>query len=234
MCLRLKFISRSYLGRRYSVTSKVTSSFQYRDVLIFDHTFNLQPWLLENKHQSEMIKHTSSTHIISKYSNEMSTNNSYNFNDFSEYNFHLSAAELMRKNNHQNKIKNRPTGHDIFLWPDNLWIKNISLSQIPTILKLISHEAPLTHKSDLDIHSAIEEIFIISAATKTTRSIDSITQLTLFQETLTTPTENTKFILSTQLGAHRNATSLMVLPMEDCYEHILSQQHVEQIVSTLQ
>ena len=81
----------------------------------------------------------------------------YNFNNLGEFNFNITASQLVKFNNDNNNKHDKilPNSHSVYVWPDNIIINNINKEDIPIIYKLISNNTIITKEY---INSLIQRV----------------------------------------------------------------------------
>lgn len=199
---------------------------------------------------SSQLKHpNTSNHILASYASFIHNNSDYNFNKLGEFTFNITASQIMNfdKNDNDNdsdSIKNNTLsiGHSVYLWPDNIMINNLNAEDIPIIYKLIIYNSKLTkeyintiatnNKYEI-IEKPNDNMLIISSLSKKFPINKSYEVLQWFYDSLQLDDKNKNkditYLLTSEMGGHRNATNIMMLPYEDCFQ-IISKKQVQTIV----
>jgi hypothetical protein len=231
-----------------------SKTLSYRDVIIFDHKFHLEAWLARNQQLS--LKHPSHQHILSCYA-ASEYHRPYNYNNIGEFSLNIAAGEwkVLDSQDRQADLKGA-LYHDILIWPDGLLIKNLTEKDVSVVYRYISNEKSIladennlqSFKKELNATSVIgylpkDKIQIVINVSKSYPlfraknllkwfhdSVDGMNQSSVVIKAEGFQIENLQYILATELSEHRNATQVMILPFEDCFEGILSQQQVQKIL----
>lgn len=227
-------------------------SYSYRDVVVVDHCFDLLPWLNDQQKTITSLKHPSSGHALSGYANS-DYHRPYNYNNIGEFSLNLAAGQYLSAKSSPANTTTSSTPekrHDIIIWPDGLYVSNLISKDIPVLYGLISNEKPLdvasvqakvnTAATVCSLHQSATDLTILINVSKSYPVIRMQQVMQWFQDSFKTwsVTDQAKtrvdFIVSTELSEHRNATQIMVLPYEDCFEGILTYSQVNKIVNKYQ
>lgn len=247
----LKFIQfKQTIRPSLTIALKYLSSksfLQHRDVFVFDPSFSLKAWdVIHEKGLS--TKHPSSGHVIAKYSSHMHNNSKYNFNNLGEFSMNItSAVQLTSKDLMIHKgistdsievaeaLKNN-NAHKILIHPDGLSISGLSHLDIPTLMDLIMKEELI----EVDfIRKLLPECIIenlpmtiivssnASCSQKTAKEVlgwfNTALQASSTASVVLGPkVDNFMLLLASEMGGHRNASSVLILPYEDSFEFVSS------------
>lgn len=223
-----------------------------RDVLLFDSSFPFLPWAEQFSQQrnsksritaTASLMHPRANHIISLYASYIHNRSSYNFNSLGEFSLGLSAGTLLPKvsSNSCEPLEKNSISHSLLLWPDGLWLHGLKPENIPDICQLLTKRDSISvdmiqhtfkgNQNDITIESLSKPTLIFAMNSKLTAS-----KLLQFQQSIDeelSGTENhgkrdekgadvVEYILSTELGGHRNATEVMLIPSGDYYEGVIN------------
>ncbi len=227
----------------------------YRDVIVFDHTFNLCDWLRSSstRNGNNSLKHPSVGHALGQYA-VAEYHRSYNYNNIGEFSLNIAAGEKISltikedgSSYNVNSLRNTTDcDHDILVWPDGLYISNLKKVDITHLYSLLSNEKSLESdseefKSGLNPDATIstlnkEQVSVIVNVSKNYPLFRAEQVLSWFNSSIATTGGKllkhspVQYVLSSELSEHRNATQVMVLPFEDCFEGILSIAQVKKLV----
>lgn len=238
--------------RFHSKTTAGKSFLSYRDVIVFDHKFKLEEWLSRTQHLS--LKHPSHNHILSRYAT-CEYHRPYNYNNIGEFSLNMAAGERKLTMSSHREICVDSVYHDVLIWPEGLLIKNLQNCDVSILYQYVFNEVSLENptqlqslKDSLSKNVVIEPLLkdniqIIINVSKSYPLFRAKNVLDWFNESISKQQpsnqsyesaslqeKTVEFILGTELSEHRNATQVMILPFEDCFEGILSAQQVQKIV----
>lgn len=216
----------------------------YRDIFVIDDNVSEKQW--SDICSSPLgFKHPTSNHIISSYCSFIHKNSTYNFNNLGEFSINLTHAYNIGSNIHESAETGTSTttdSHSIIVWPDKIYLKTLSIKDIPTITNLFIDNDNIVDEAKLKEHRLDKKTatlpinIVISSVSKTTSNDTAKTILQWFQSAVKGNKEDDcTFLLSGELGGHRNSTSVMVLPSEDSFSsgHCYSQINIQKIVNKL-
>ena len=232
----------------HSVASK--KSVSRRDVIVFDHNFKLKEWLSGFAPQQRSLRHPSIRHILGRYAN-CEYHRPYNYNNIGEFSLNISAGEHWYHSNkkdqstHSHSSISKSPYHDVLIWPEALFLKNLLESDVDALYPYLSSDVLLncdilkSLKAQLNPKSLIESIpqrniQIIANVSKMYPLFRALQVLQWFHhaivDSIKVHDNQFQFILGANFSEHRNATQILILPNDDCYQGILSNQQVNRIV----
>lgn len=226
------------------------STIQFRDVLIYDHSFSSKSW--DQIHEKGLsTKHPSSGHVVAQYSSYLHNHSKYNFNSLGEFSLIMtSAIPLSILDKGHTSVVNmleEDKMHSVLIHPDGLLISGITTAEISIITNLILNEEMITAasaKKVLPDHCKLNELppLVIIATTNKICSMKTATQvLRWFQAAVISTTHDTLsftgiedsplLLLASELGGHRNSSTVLLLPSEDSFEFVSNEENAKAILT---
>lgn len=242
--LSISRLNRSSLS---SSSSTATESLPllYRDVLVFDDTWTTEKWASAMRQDrsgggTASLKYPSSQHIVAKYSSHMFNNSNYHFNSVGEFSLNISAAHVMSDGTEI--TRETSSGHSALLWPDRLFLRNLSPADIPAVLKAALDTRPITAakmKNDLASSATVEplEPFVVISACSGSAGFSyerSLQSLDWFKSAaVETLSSSPVLVIAEDLKNHRNGTNILVLKgaSADSFELQLSKEKVKALLT---
>ena len=245
-------ISRRTATGSRTVYSRHLSTIQFRDVLIYDHSYSSRSW--DQIHEKGLsTKHPSSGHVVAQYSSYLHNHSKYNFNSLGEFSLIMtSAIPLSILENGRTSVANmleEDKMHSVLIHPDGLLISGITTAEISIITNLILNEEAITAasaKKALPVNCEINELppLVIIAATNKICSMKTATQVLRWFQAAVVSTSTTHekisftgidesplLILASELGGHRNSSTVLLLPSEDSFEFVSSEENAKAILT---
>ncbi|KAJ1410916.1 hypothetical protein B484DRAFT_402790 [Ochromonadaceae sp. CCMP2298] len=235
----------------------------YRDVFLLDHAgFDLVHWLEANAGNTALIKHPSCKHAVAIYAKYIHENSSYNFNDLGEYSLNISAAQLMTDEGSAGGFgAGSPSPEcpapSMLVWPDAVALHNLTPTDMPALCKALltdtaidwpaicrglSSSVQLTDLPNTTLVCSVSGRFPVARVRQAAGWFQQAVA-----ERAGTPTSPLHCYIATEMGAHRNATHVMVLSRtgtcadgageaggeEECFEYLSGLEQVRSIVKKL-
>lgn len=241
------------VGGKYSrtISLRFLTTIQFRDVLIYDNSFSSKSW--EEIHEKgQSTKHPASGHVVAQYSSYLHNHSKYNFNSLGEFSLIMTSAiplSVIEKGNTDSiSLSEEDKTHSVMIHPDGLLISNITTAEISTITNLILNEEIIESaavKKMLPEHCKVNVLppLVIIATTNKQCSMKTATKVLSWFRTavasslhdkLPSPhhTEcSTLLLLASELGGHRNSSTVLLLPSEDSFEHVSTEENAKTILN---
>ena len=244
------------------LSSAAESTVLNRDVFVYDPSFSMESWVTSHS-KGLSAKHPSSGHVIATYSSYLHNNSKYHFNSLGEFSLILTSVIPLPCTLLVNEHFNRDSAalidkrHTILIHPDKLCISGLSSNEVPTIVDLILQDKiisvdVLRKKLPEDcVITQAPELIIIASASKN-RSVDSVFQLLNWFRSAIEENDDKKnyhhvvskvsdefawsspsLLLASELGGHRNSSSVLILPSEDSFEFVSNEKAARSIIESL-
>jgi hypothetical protein len=229
------------------VSSSISSDILHRDVFICDSSFSMARWN-EVHRKSLSTKHPSSGHVVAEYSLYVHNHSTYNFNNLGEFSLIFTSAIPL---SHEDSVlsqsgstilpKTIDKTHSVLIHPDGLFISGLKTAEIPTIVNLILKneiiDAAKIRKLVPDC-CKVEKLptLVISSSNKKC-SLETATQvLNWFRAEINMKTTQSAecpplLLLASEMGGHRNSSTVLILPSEDSFEFVSSQESAKSILA---
>ena len=161
------------------------------------------------------------------------------------------------KNSNSDDLALTDKRHTILIHPDKLCISGLSVNEVPTVVDLILQDKVISVdalRGKLPHGCVITEapkLIIIASASKN-RSVDSVIQvLNWFRSAIEENDDKKKYdyavskagdkiawpspslLLASDLGGHRNSSSVLILPSEDSFEFVSNEKTARSIIKSL-
>lgn len=232
-----------------------------RDVFIYDHSFTIKSWD-ESHRKCLSTKHPSSGHVIANYSSYIHNNSKYHFNSLGEFSLIFTSVIPLPSKLNVNEntdvidIAALDKKHSILLHPDQLFISGLSINEVPTVVNLILQDNVIDAvnlKKKLPNNCVISKSpkLVIIASSNKTRSVESVTQVVNWFRSAIEDSDNEKksnqvlnkdggenswpsplLLLASELGGHRNSSSVLILPNEDSFEFVPNEETARTIIKS--
>jgi hypothetical protein len=139
----------------FSTSSMLDLSVHKRNIIIFDHAFNMKNYLEQVEHRTDVksLKHPSSHHVLSRYSSYFFNHSTYNYNIIGEFSVSMCGGEFYHSTTaksadsctlHLSRKVVSSKFHDLLILPEKIMIKNLTDKDIPLIFPLLSRMTHLT------------------------------------------------------------------------------------------
>jgi hypothetical protein len=227
---------------------------QHRDVFVSDPSFSLKAWdILHEKGLS--TKHPSSGHILAKYLSHMFNHSKYHFNNLGEFSMNITSAIpvtskdifIEKETSTNDKIEvaevlQNENAHRVLIHPDGLSISGLTILEVPTLMDLLMKEELITAAFIAEIlpTCTIEVLpmtIVVSSNTSSTAAkevlgwFDKALKASAVNMTLAPKMDNFILLLASEMGGHRNASSVLILPYEDSFELVSSSERAATIIA---
>ena len=252
---RMAVFSTATISRRIgtdlkTVFSRFLSTIQFRDVLIYDHSFSRKAW--EQIHEKgQSTKHPSSGHVVAQYSSYLHNHSKYNFNSLGEFSLIMTSAIPLSiiENGHSNAVSMSVEDkmHTVIIHPDGLLISGITTAEISVITNLILNEEIIKAANVMKMlpdHCKVNKLppLVIIATTNKTCSMKTATQVLRWFQAAIASTSHGKLtfndtkdspllLLASELGGHRNSSTVLLLPSEDSFEFVSTEDNAKAILN---
>jgi hypothetical protein len=229
------------------VSSSISSDILHRDVFVCDSSFSMAMWN-EVHRKSLSTKHPSSGHVVAEYSTYVHNHSTYNFNNLGEYSLIFTSAiplspvnSVLSKSESAISQKKIDKTHSVFIHPDGLSISGLKTTEIPTIVNLILRneiiDAAKMRKLIPDCCKVEKLPALIISSTNKKCSLETSTQvLQWFRAELNMKTTKSAecpplLLLASEMGGHRNSSTVLILPSEDSFEFVSNQESAKSILA---
>lgn len=229
------------------VSSSISSDILHRDVFICDSSFSLASW--NAVHQRGLsTKHPSSGHVVAEYSSYVHNHSTYNFNNLGEYSLIFTSAiplppvdSGLPKSEASSMQKSIDKTHSVLIHPDGLSISGLKTTEIPTIVNLILKnemiDATRMRKLLPDCCQVEKLPSLVISSSNRKCSLETATQvLHWFRAEINMKTTQLAegpplLLLASEMGGHRNSSTVLILPSEDSFEFVSSQESAKSILT---
>lgn len=229
------------------VSCSISTDILHRDVFICDSSFSMASW--KEVHQKGLsTKHPSSGHVVAEYSSYVHNHSTYNFNNLGEYSLiftsaiPLSPVDSILPDNESTISQNSiDKTHSVLIHPDGLSISGLKTTQIPTIVNLILKnemiDASKLRKLIPDCCKVEKLPALVISSTNKKCSLETATQVLRWfrAEINTNATQSAEcpplLLLAAEMGGHRNSSTVLILPSEDSFEFVSSQESAKLILA---
>ena len=235
------------------LSSAAESTVLNRDVFVYDPSFSMESWVASHS-KGLSAKHPSSGHVIATYSSYLHNNSKYHFNSLGEFSLIFTSVIPLPCTLLVNSAALIDKRHTILIHPDKLCISGLSCNEVPAIVDLILQDKMISIdvlRTKLPVDCVITQapkLIIIASASKN-RSVDSVFQLLNWFRSAIEENDDKKksvskasdefawsfpsLLLASELGGHRNSSSVLILPSEDSFEFVSNEKAARSIIESL-
>lgn len=212
---------------------------EFRDVFVFDPSFDLKGFLRNPANNQRAIVHPDSQHIISKYSLYLYDHKQYNYNDLGEFSLGLLAAEYIKTStsNMDATTAGQAGTHNVLFWPEGVMLSGLLPADIPLVADYMLNK--LSTVSDIPaLHSKVNAQCIVSQLTTTlvTKITKTHTFANALQATMLMSTafyehnEPVNYALAVDLLGGTRKGNVLLLPGNDVFEAVWHSRQAQGIV----
>lgn len=266
-CKMVRIALKNMSIRASSGTAVSDGVVEHRDVFIFDTSWPLKKWAntmstpprFNRKNSNQNLKHPRSGHIIGEYSLYHFENSTFHFNNVGEYFLNWTAAhsfspsiishEESRLDEAELVGSGKELLHSVLIWPDSLYLHNVTARDIPIVTKLVStqskklsvEDAAKVFKEDVKHHIEVKEakdvmVMVACSNEEFSHAANKLQQLRAISDELMEgeeiPRSRTNFFMTAEVRGHRNASKVMIFSggaadlraAEDCFENLEDEQ----------
>lgn len=257
-----------WVSKRASSGSAVSGGVvEHRDVFIFDKRWPLKKWATtmstparyNSKNSNQNLKHPQSGHVIAKYALHHFENSSFHFNNVGEYFLNWTAAHsfspamITHVDNRLEEAQLVEDGieslHSVLIWPDSLYLHNVTERDIPVVTKLVGTQSKKLsaaeaekliqkegEESSIEVKEAKDVMVMVACSNEEfNRSANKLHHLKAISTELMAEqgmsASRTNFFMTADIRGHRNASKVMIFSggaphasgvgaAEDCFESL--------------